>query len=84
MNDDTMMGTWTLSGTSRGMFFGVPPTGRSVTLEGMSKITVADGKIQADHIYFNEKELLDQLGLTVPDVIPLVPRLVWGKLRTTL
>lgn len=83
-SDETIMGEWTLTGTFEGPFYGMPPTGRRIDLRGMSKMTVADGKIQADYIYFNEKEMLEQLGFTFPDIVPLTPKLAWGKVKNVL
>lgn len=84
MSDDTLMGEWTLTGTFEEPFYGIPPTGRRVKLRGMSKMTLVDGKIQEDYIYFNEKEMLEQLGYTFPDIVPLIPKLALEKIRNAL
>lgn len=84
MSDDTIMGEFTLMGTFEESFYDVPPTGRQMKLRGMSKITLVDGKIQDDYIYFNEKEMLEQLGYTFPDIIPLIPKLAVEKVSNVL
>lgn len=83
-SDDTVMYEWTLQGTAKGDFYGLPPTGRQVNISGMSKMTITDGKIQKDKIVFNQKEMLDQLGFAFPDIIPLSPKLAWGKISEAI
>ena len=40
----------------------VPPTGRSVTLRSASILMIRDGLIDAEHIYFDQLEMLAQLS----------------------
>ena len=40
----------------------VPPTGRSVTLRSASILLIRDGLIDAEHIYFDQLEMLAQLS----------------------
>lgn len=79
-NADTVMVEWTVTGTLENEFYGAPPTGRRIEIQGMAKTTVKDGEILEDHIYYNEKELLSQLGFSFPDIVFLLPKIVWGKL----
>lgn len=81
VRDDIVMLDWTASGTFEGEFYGAPPTGRSFTVSGMAKTTVGDGKIQEDRLYYNEKDMLAQLGVTFPDFLFLLPKMVMAKLR---
>jgi predicted ester cyclase len=80
VRDDTVMLDWTASGTFEGEFYGAPPTGRSFTVSGMAKTTVENGKVQEDRLYYNEKDMLSQLGVTFPDVLFLLPKMVLAKL----
>jgi steroid delta-isomerase-like uncharacterized protein len=41
----------------------VPATGRTVVLDSIDVVTVADGKISAWHTYFDQMSMLGQLGL---------------------
>lgn len=82
--DDIVMLEWTAEGTHKGEYYGAPPTGRKMSIDGMEKITIAEGKIQEDRIYVNEKEMLEQLGFTFPDIVPLLPKLIGEKIRGTL
>ena len=55
--DDLVVLRWSLTGTHRGEFLGIPPTGRVVTLRGIDMYRVQDGKI-AEHW-----NVVDMLGL---------------------
>lgn len=61
--DDVVMAEWTATGTHEGEFNDVPPTGREIDMTGMSKILIADGKVEEDRIYYDRQELFEQLGL---------------------
>lgn len=63
---------------------GLPPTGRALEVHTMAKVLVADGQIEEWHEYYNRQEVPEQLGLTYPEVIGQLPKLVWGKLRASL
>jgi len=46
--DDLVVLRWSLTGTHREQFLGIPPTGKAVTLRGIDIYRVQDGKI-AEH-----------------------------------
>jgi predicted ester cyclase len=54
---DKVVARTTMSGTQLGDFFGIPPTGRAVSMTGVHILRIADGKI-AEHWGNN-----DDLGL---------------------
>jgi steroid delta-isomerase-like uncharacterized protein len=54
---DLVVLRWSLTGTHRGEFLGIPPTGKAVTLCGIDMYRVQDGKI-AEHW-----NMVDMLGL---------------------
>jgi steroid delta-isomerase-like uncharacterized protein len=58
------MATVRFTGTHKGEFMEVPPTGKEVELVGTSKVRVADGKLQEQHDVANFQTLLAQLGVT--------------------
>lgn len=62
-SDETGMAGVRFTGTHEGEYEGIPPTGQEFELPGMSKWTVADGKIQELHDYANMQDLVDQLGV---------------------
>lgn len=62
-SDDKGMAEVRFTGTHEGEYEGIPPTGQKFELPGMSKWTVADGKIQELHDYANMQDLVNQLGV---------------------
>lgn len=82
--DGIVMYEWRIQGTAREDFYGLPPTGRQMDISGMSKMTIADGKIQKDNIVFDKWEMLNQLGFTFPDIIELSPKLAWEKINESI
>jgi steroid delta-isomerase-like uncharacterized protein len=62
-SDDLVMCEVTVSGTHEGEFDGVPPTGREVEIRAMEKFDVADGTVREHRVYFDQQEMLEQLGL---------------------
>ena len=64
---DTVVSRWTLSGTHRGTFSGIPPTGRAVRVAGMSLDHLADGVIVSGFDAWDALGLRQQLGAVPPD-----------------
>jgi steroid delta-isomerase-like uncharacterized protein len=60
---DRVASRWTATGTHRGEFRGVPPTGRAVTVHGCTVNEVREGKIARAWIYWDSATLMRQLGL---------------------
>jgi predicted ester cyclase len=75
---------WTATGTHKGEFNGIPPTQREVKFRGMGKILITDGKVQEHRLYYDSREMINQLGLTFPEVLGQLPKLAWGKLQTSV
>jgi steroid delta-isomerase-like uncharacterized protein len=63
---DTVVTRWTLTGTHRGDFMGVPPTGRRVSVTGMSLDHLADGQITSGFDAWDALGLRHQLGAFAP------------------
>ena len=61
--EDKIAARWTMRGTQRGELRGIPPTGKRVTLMGMSIFRVAGGKIVEDWVSPDTLGLLQQLGV---------------------
>lgn len=53
----------TIHGTHEGAFDGVPPTGETVALPGVSVITVSEDGITSWRDYFDRQTFTEQLGL---------------------
>lgn len=54
---------WTATGTQEGEFVGNPPTDREFEITGVSKILIEDGKVQEERLYYDLREMLEQLRL---------------------
>jgi steroid delta-isomerase-like uncharacterized protein len=61
--DGVVMVHWTATATHEGEFDGIPPTDREVDFEGMSYMTVRDGRVVEDRVYHDFHAFLRQLGL---------------------
>jgi predicted ester cyclase len=53
---------WTVSGTHDGELFGIRPTGKRVTVEGMNSYRLSDGRISEMWTRFDRHALFRQLG----------------------
>lgn len=62
VSEDVAFWEWTMTGTHEGEYNGIEPTGRTVALTGLSKTTIADGKIQENWAYSDSQDLMAQLG----------------------
>ena len=60
---DKVVNRWTGTATHTGNFFGIPPTGRPVTVEGITIHQIADGRIVADWSHSDQMALMQQLGM---------------------
>lgn len=59
---DRVVNRWRFRGTQRGEFYGVPPTGREVTISGIDVWRIKDGKIVENRQIVDNLGLLQQLG----------------------
>ena len=60
---DKLVKHWNFRGTHDGDFFGIPPTGKSLNLYGTTLILMEDGKIRQEQNFFDNLDMLTQLGL---------------------
>ncbi len=60
---DKVVARTTMRGTQRGVFFGIPPTGRAVSMVGVHVFRVADGKIAEHWAQRDDLGMMRQLGL---------------------
>ena len=63
---DCVAARWTLRGTHRGAFLGVPPTGRRVAVAGRELYRMASGKVVQRCAAVDTPGLLRQLGAPPP------------------
>ena len=68
---DLVAGRWTMTGTNTGVFdlFGLPPTGRPVTMTGQEIFRARDGKFAEVWHQEDAPGMLRQLGLEPPPAI---------------
>ncbi|MBI2927342.1 MAG: ester cyclase [Verrucomicrobia bacterium] len=59
---DKVVVHWTLRGTQSGEYQGRPPTGKAITVTGMSLFRIADGKIQEITVNMDRFGMMEQLG----------------------
>lgn len=60
---DKVVTRWTARGTHRGAFAGIPATGRSATISGVTTDRIVDGKNAECWTNLDELSLLQQLGV---------------------
>jgi steroid delta-isomerase-like uncharacterized protein len=58
---------WRTSGTQRGEFLGVLPTGRRIALQGMDLFRLADDRIAELRRFFDLMDVMQQLGAVPPN-----------------
>jgi steroid delta-isomerase-like uncharacterized protein len=59
---DMVASRWTITGTHRGDFQGVPPTGRPIKMAGVDISRVVDGKIAEHWAQFDVMAVMQQIG----------------------
>jgi predicted ester cyclase len=62
VEDDTVATRWTGRGTHTGEISGIAPTGKDVTITGVSISRIEDGKLVEDHTTWDTLGMLVQLG----------------------
>lgn len=61
--DDRVVTRWSARGTNNGSLAGMPPTGRSVVVSGISIERIAGGKVAESWVNFDQMGMLQQLGV---------------------
>jgi steroid delta-isomerase-like uncharacterized protein len=60
---DKVAGRWTARGTNTGPLMGMPPTGKSATVTGISILTVSNGQVTEQYTNWDTLGMLQQLGV---------------------
>ena len=60
---DMVVTRWTGTGTHRGDLFGIPPTGRTVRVQGVLATRIANGKVVEGNELYDGLGMLRQLGV---------------------
>jgi steroid delta-isomerase-like uncharacterized protein len=60
---DKLVKHWRFKGTHTGNFFGIPPTGKTIDIDGTTLVRMSGGKIAEEKDFYDNYEFLNQLGL---------------------
>ena|SRR5947209_15476757 len=60
---DKVANRWSCTATHTGNLFGIPPTGKSVAVEGITIHEIVDGRIVSDWSQSDQLSLMQQLGV---------------------
>lgn len=60
--DDKVAACWNISGTHQGEFQGIAPTGKKISVDGITINQLANGKIMDSYVSWDEWGLMQQLG----------------------
>ncbi len=60
---DKLVKYWNFKGTHTGLFFGIPATGKTISLDGVTLVRMAGGKIAEERDFIDNMDLMTQLGL---------------------
>ncbi len=59
---DKVCSRTTTRGTHKGTIFGIPPTGKTITMPGLTLVTIADGRVKESWVKNDVLGLMNQLG----------------------
>lgn len=60
---DKLVKHWSFKGTNTGEFFGMPATGKSIAVSGVTLVKMKDGKILQEQDFMDNVEFFGQLGI---------------------
>ncbi len=63
---EKLVKVWNFKGTHTGDFFGIPATGKTVSLDGTTIVRMSNGKIAEERDFFDNMDFMTQLGLVPP------------------
>lgn len=61
--DERIVKHWKFEGKHTGMFFGIPPTGKNVNVEGVTLVKMKNGKVLQEQDFMDNLEFMNQLGI---------------------
>jgi predicted ester cyclase len=64
--DDDLFVRWRLTGRHAGMWFGLAPTGKPITIDGMDHMVIRDGKLVENVVLSDQLDTARQVGLMPP------------------
>jgi steroid delta-isomerase-like uncharacterized protein len=60
---DKLVKYWNFKGTHSGTFFGIPATGKTVSIDGTTLVRMSNGKIAEERDFYDNLDFMTQLGL---------------------
>ncbi|MBA4409356.1 MAG: ester cyclase [Bacteroidota bacterium] len=63
---DKIVKHWNFKGTHTGEFFGIPATGKTVNIDGVTLVRMANRKIAEERDFMDNLDFMTQLGLIPP------------------
>jgi steroid delta-isomerase-like uncharacterized protein len=60
---ETVMTRWSCRGTHKGELNGIAPTGKQITISGVTVVRVSNGKIAEGYVNWDAQGLMQQLGV---------------------
>ncbi len=61
--DEKLVKHWNFKGKHTGSFFGIPATGKTVSIDGATLVRMSGGKIAEERDFFDNMDFMTQLGL---------------------
>ena len=61
--EDKVVACWTISGTQRGEYLGIPATNKKVSVDGITVHHIANGKIMDSYSNWDALGMMQQLGV---------------------
>jgi hypothetical protein len=73
---DKLVKHWNFKGTNSGDFFGMPATGKTIDVDGVTLVKMKDGKIAQEQDFMDNMVFLQQLGIvSSPDNVGIIDNL---------
>ncbi len=63
---DKVVASWTISGTHKREFRGIPATNKKISVEGVTIHHIANGKIMDSYVNLDYLGMMQQLGVALP------------------
>ncbi len=74
--NDKLVKYWNFKGTNTGEFFGMPPTGNKVDIDGVTLVKMKNGKIAQEQDFMDNMAFMQQLGIaSSPENMTIIQKL---------
>lgn len=62
-NEETVMAEVRFTMTHEGEYNDIPPTGETIEVQAMGRVSVEDGNVKEHRVYFDRQEVAEELGV---------------------